>query len=110
MSQIGAFTRTDSGFHGHITTITFSAELVLSEVDPADNDTLPNYTIHLGEDGPVIGAAWKRFGKKAGDFLHLLIDDPVLAQPIRASLFQFDHDKNHWTLLWRRPEKRNEQA
>ncbi|MET3597937.1 uncharacterized protein (DUF736 family) [Mesorhizobium shonense] len=31
-------------------------------------------------------------GDKVGDYLSLLLDDPTLAQPIRANLFRSDDD------------------
>jgi hypothetical protein len=52
-----------------------------------------------------IGAAWTRTGKKAGEYLSVLIDDPMLAQPIRANLFR-NGEASAWALQWGRPPKR----
>src|SRR3546814_15524181 len=60
------------------------------------------------DDGPEIGAGWKRTGEKAGDYVSLQIDDPALALPIRANLFQSAEDKSAWSLHWNRPPKRGE--
>ena len=69
----------------------------------ADAENAPDYRILLGDDdGPEIGAAWKRIGEKAGDYVSLLLDDPALTQPIRANLFQSSEDKSSWILHWTR--------
>ncbi len=41
-------------------------------------------------------------------YVSLLIDDPVLAQPIRANLFRSTDDHATWVLNWNRPPKRGE--
>ncbi|MQW08209.1 DUF736 family protein [Sinorhizobium meliloti] len=108
MPQIGAFRRTKSSFSGRIHTLTLDAELTLVPAEPSDAENAPDYRIHLGdEDGPEVGAAWKRTGEKAGDYLCFQIDDPTFAQPIRANLFQSD-DKAAWSLHWNRPSRRIE--
>ena len=61
-------------------------------------------------DGPEIGAGWKRTGEKAGEYVSLVIDDPALAQPIRANLFQSGEDKSAWVLNWNRPPKRGDRG
>lgn len=59
-----------------------------------------------GEMAREIGAAWTRTGEKAGEYLSVLIDDPMLAQPIRANLFR-NGEASVWALQWSRPPKRN---
>lgn len=109
MSQIGRFTRTKSGYSGRIHTLTLDAELVLVPAEYSDTENAPDYRIHLGDDdGPEVGAAWKRIGEKAGDYVSLLIDDPAFMQPIRANLFQSGDDKSAWSLHWNRPPRRGE--
>ena len=109
MALIGQFTRTKSGYSGHIRTLTLDAALVLLPADPSDAENAPDFRIHLGdEDGPEVGAAWKRTGEKAGDYVSLLLDDPTLARPMRANLFQSADDKSAWGLHWNRPQKRPE--
>jgi uncharacterized protein (DUF736 family) len=109
MTQIGHFTRNKSGFAGRVQTLTIDRHLVLLPAEPSDADNAPDYRIHLGEaDGPEIGAGWKRVGEKAGDYVSLIIDDPLLPQPIRANLFQSGDDKSAWVLNWSRPPKRSE--
>lgn len=109
MTQIGRFTRTKSGYSGAIRTLSLDAQIVLVPSDHGDAENAPDYRILLGDDeGPEIGAAWKRVGEKAGDYVSLLLDDPALTQPIRANLFQSNEDKSSWVLHWTRLQKRNE--
>lgn len=111
MAQIGTFKRTKSGHSGHIRTLTLDVELVLIPVDNIDAENAPDYRIHLGDDdGPEVGAAWKRTGEKAGDYLSLQLDDPTFGQPIRANLFQADDKGSALHLLWNRPPRRDERA
>jgi uncharacterized protein (DUF736 family) len=110
MTQIGEFKRTKSGYSGRIRTLTIDAELVLIPADHSDAENAPDYRILRGDDeGPEIGAGWKRVGEKAGDYVSLQLDDPTFPQPIRANLFQSGDEKTAWSLHWNRPSKRNEQ-
>ncbi len=109
MAQIGQFTRSKSGYSGRIQSLSLDAELVLVPAEHSDAENAPDYRIHLGDgDGPEVGAGWKRTGEKAGDYVSLVIDGPVLTQPIRANLFQSGDDKSAWVLNWNRPPKRSE--
>ena len=109
MAHIGQFTREKSNFTGRIQTLTVYRELTLVPADPSNTENAPDYRVHLGNsDGPEIGAGWKRSGEKAGDYVSLVIDDPTLAQPIRANLFQSAESKAIWVLTWNRLPKRNE--
>jgi uncharacterized protein (DUF736 family) len=109
MTQIGRFIRTKSGFSDAIRTLSLDAQIVLIPSDHSGAENAPDYRILLGDDeGSEIGAAWKRIGKKAGDYVSLLLDDPALTQPIRANLLQSSEDKSSWILHWIRLQKRNE--
>jgi uncharacterized protein (DUF736 family) len=111
MPQIGEFTRTKNGYAGRIRTLSLDVEIVLIPAEHTDVENAPDYRVHHGnDDGPEIGAGWKRTGEKAGDYVSLQIDDPTLAQPIRANLFQSAEDKSAWSLHWNRPPKRGERA
>lgn len=108
MSQIGQFRREQSGFAGHLRTVTIDIELVLVPAEPSDGESAPDYRIHLtDEDGPETGAGWKRIGEHAGEYISLLLDDPTFPQPIRANLFRDDDHGNAWSLHWNRPQKRD---
>ncbi|WP_027061100.1 DUF736 domain-containing protein [Mesorhizobium loti] len=110
MPQIGKFTRTKSGYSGHLRTLTLDVQLALVSAEPSEAENAPDYRIHIGEDGDglEVGAGWKRTGEKAGEYVSLLFDDPVFTQPIRASLFRSDADSASWSLHWSRPSKRGE--
>lgn len=110
MSKIGQFTREKTGFVGRVHTLSLYRELTLIPAESSDAENAPDYRIHLGgDDGPEVGAGWKRTGEKAGEYVSLLIDDPTLTQPIRANQFQSGDDKSVWSLHWARPAKRKEQ-
>jgi uncharacterized protein (DUF736 family) len=109
MTQIGRFTRTKAGYSGAIRTLSLDTQIVLVPSDHGGVESAPDYRILLGDDeGPEIGAAWKRIGEKAGAYVSLLLDDPTLTQPIHANLFQSSEDKSSWILYWTRLQKRNE--
>lgn len=110
MSLIGQFSRTKSGYAGRVRTLSLDAELVLVPAENTDAENAPDFRIHLGtdDDGPEVGAGWKRTGEKAGDYVSLQIDDPTFGHPIRANLFQSADDKSAWGLHWNRPPKRGE--
>lgn len=109
MPQIGEFTRTKNGYAGRIRTLSLDVEIVLIPAEHTDAENAPDYRVHHGnDDGPEVGAGWKRTGEKAGDYVSLQIDDPMLVQAIRANLFQSTEDKSAWSLHWNRPPKRGE--
>lgn len=106
MSQIGQFTREATGFVGRIHTFTLYREVTLVPVDASDAENAPDYRLHNGnEEGPEIGAGWKRVGEKAGEYIALIIDDPALPHPIHANLFR-DSD-TVWSLHWNRTPNRD---
>jgi len=110
MPQIGTFTRETTGFVGRIHTFTLFRELTIVPAEPSDAENAPDYRIHHGnDDGPEIGAAWKRTGERAGEFIALVIDDPALPQPIRANLFRDDDNGGSWSLHWSRHPRRREE-
>lgn len=107
MPQIGTFTREQSGFVGRIHTLTLYREVTIVPAEISETENAPDYRIHHGNDeGPEIGAGWKRTGERAGEYIALLIDDPALPQPIRAHLFRDDDAGSAWSLHWTRPQKR----
>lgn len=116
MSQIGSFRRDGAGFIGRIQTLTFDAEVVLIPCAASDAENAPDYRLHLrSADGPDVGAAWKRSGEKAGDYLSLELDDPLFTRPIRASLFQTRQRDDAsgaaiWLLHWSRAKLRKTEA
>ena len=108
MANIGAFQKIGTGYSGRIRTLVIDAELVLVPAKKSDAQKAPDFRIHRGDaDGPEVGAAWKETGDKAGHYLSCQLDDPTLAQPVRASLFQSDDDESAWSLHWNRPKPRS---
>ena len=110
MPQIGQFTRDKTGFAGRIETFTLFRNVVLLPAEQSDAENAPDYRLHATDDGnaepgPECGAAWKRTGERAGEYLALLIDDPALPQPIRANLFRDDDTGAAWSLHWNRQPK-----
>lgn len=109
MPQIGQFNRDKYGFTGRVQTLTLDRELVIVPAEGSDTENAPDFRVHRGDaDGPEIGAAWKRTGEKAGEYLSVLLDDPALPQPIRANLFRDDDAGASWSLHWTRPKPREE--
>ena len=110
MAIIGPFTRTATGFAGHVRTLITDKDFVFVEVINAEAEDTPDYRVRLGdEDGPEVGAVWKRTGGQAGTGFNVVIDDPTFAQPVRARLFQTDDDGRDWSLAWRRPRRQEPQ-
>lgn len=109
MTQIGEFTRLKSGYSGRIHTLSLKLDVAIVAADARDAENAPDYRVHAGsDDGPEIGAGWKRSSEKAGEYLSIQLDDPVLPQPIRASLFRNGDDKTSWSLHWSRPRDRSD--
>jgi uncharacterized protein (DUF736 family) len=109
MPQIGQFMRTRVGYSGRIRTLSLDLDIAVVEADASDAENAPDYRVHAGsEDGPVIGAGWKRSGEKAGEYVSLQIDDPTFSRPIRSNLFQNGDDKMSWSLQWSRQRDRGE--
>ena len=91
MPQIGTFTRDEAGFVGHLTTLMMAQDVLIVTAEPSETDNTPQYRVHIvdgetGEPGAEIGAAWRRTGERAGEYLALVIDDPALPQPILLPL------------------------
>ena len=110
MPQIGTFTRTSTGFAGRIRTLSFDTEFAIVPAEPTDAENAPDYRVHLGDtDGPEVGAGWTRTGERAGEFVAIVLDDPVFLAPIRARLFRDADDDTAWSLHWNRLPRRGEQ-
>ncbi|MBY8917977.1 DUF736 domain-containing protein [Nitratireductor sp. L1-7-SE] len=112
MPQIGEFTRDEAGFIGNLGTLLLHQDIIIV-ANPPDAENAPDYRVHLfdgmnNEAGPEVGAAWKRTGEKAGEYLSVLLDDPTFPHPIRANLFRDDDAGASWSLHWSRPKPRDE--
>ncbi|WP_234190174.1 DUF736 domain-containing protein [Shinella sp. NM-101] len=106
--RIGEFTRSKAGFVGRLRTLSIDAKLAIVPSDNAGVENAPDYRIHIGAvDGPEAGAGWKRTGERAGEYVSIALDDPLLLQPIRANLFRDDDGGAVWSLHWSRSPKRD---
>ena len=105
--RIGTVVAADGGFAGPLHTLTLDIELVLVPAEPSDSEHAPDYRVIAGsgDEAREIGAAWKRTGEKAGDYVAIQIDDPLFVQPLRANLFQAE--SNGHVLVWSRPSRRD---
>ena len=88
----------------------FAAQQTLQDPRISSNGSYLAVSADLGDDdhGPEIGAGWKRTGEKAGPFVAVQLDDPALATPIRANLFQLAGQPMQHVLVWNRPAKRDD--
>ncbi|MFG1230421.1 DUF736 domain-containing protein [Xanthobacter wiegelii] len=108
MPQIGTFIRETSGFSGRIRTLSFDAEFAIVRAGESDAENAPHYRVHLGdEDGPEVGAGWKRTGERVGDYIGSVLDDPLVLAPLRANLVREGDDGSTWSLHWNRLPKRD---
>lgn len=108
MPQIGDFIRGETGFAGRIRTLLLDLEVNILPAEASDVGNAPDYRLFHseGDTAREIGAAWSHTGEKAGDYLAVLIDDPMLVHPIRANLFR-NGETSNWSLQWNRPPKRD---
>jgi uncharacterized protein (DUF736 family) len=112
MAHIGQFIRTQDGFAGCLKTLSLDLDIRLTPTEPSEADTAPDYRVVIGSDDEAldVGAGWKRTGEKAGDYVSVLIDDPMLPRPINANLFRSLADSSSFLLVWNRPAKRRDGA
>jgi uncharacterized protein (DUF736 family) len=110
MAHIGQFTRTRTGYVGRLKTLSVEVDLSLIATEPSEAENAPDYRVVIGHDDQSldIGAGWKRTGEKAGDYVSVLLDDPMLPRPINANLFRSLSDQTLFLLVWNRPAKRRD--
>ena len=109
MTQVGEFTKLKTGYSGRIRTLSFNIDVAIVTAETSETENAPDYRVHAeSEEGPEIGAGWKRSSDRAGDFVSIQLDDPTFPQPIRANLFRDDDAGKDWSLHWLRPRDRGE--
>lgn len=110
MTNIGEFHVRGDGFAGRLETLAIGAALTIVPAARSDTRNAPDYRVHAGEhgDGPEVGAGWKRTGRKAGDYVAVVIDDPLFPKPIRANLFRPTIEGQPHLLFWQRNQRRRE--
>ena len=107
MAQIGTFTRNQHGvFSGAIRTLALNVKVRLAPDTRKENDNAPDYRVFAG--AAELGAAWKKTGERAGEYLSVSIDDPSFARPLYANLIRSEGDANTYVLLWSRPQPKKD--
>lgn len=106
---IGSFQSAGDGFAGQIRTLLLDAMIAIVPAQASDAENAPAWRVLLVEadSGIEIGAGWERRGERAGSYIALQIDDPVLGTPIRANLLRSAQNDDEYHLLWSRPMPRD---
>lgn len=102
MSIIGTFTPTkDGGWTGTIRTLTIDVKARFVPNDNRDSDRAPEFRIFSGRS--ELGAAWRErtSGENPRDYLRVRLDDPSIAEPISAAMFEASDGKPA-QLVWNR--------
>ena len=99
MAVIGTFFPTTDGYFGTIRTLTMRVKLRIIATDKKQRDDQPDFKIMLGLH--EVGAAWKAKSHDANprEYLSAVIDDPMLAEPLRGALFE---ESGNLNFVWRR--------
>jgi len=105
------FESTGNGYAGRVRLFGVNEFIALVALDPSDAENAPDYRVHLDdEDGPDVGGGWKRVGERAGDYVALEIDSPLLPAPFRPVLFRADAKGQALRLSWKRPRPREDRS
>lgn len=102
MSVIGTFTPSKGGgWEGSIRTLTMDVKARFVPNDNQDGERAPAFRIFAGRS--EIGAAWRErsSGENPRDYLNVRLDDPALAEPVSAALFEAVGGKEA-QLVWSR--------
>lgn len=102
MAVIGTFTPAkNGGWVGTIRTLTIDAKVRLVPNDDRTNKKAPAFRVLVGNSR--IGDAWeaKTGGLSPKDYLRVKLDDPMLAEPVKAALFTSEGG-DAAQLLWSR--------
>lgn len=105
MANIGNFKKVGTEYQGDIVTLQVQARNVrIVPEDNRTNDKAPNHRVFVGR--AEIGAAWSETSKAGHDYLSVKLDDPSLAAPIYANLFEAEGEEG-FSLVWTRGRKPN---
>ena len=102
MPVIGTFKADKDGYAGTIRTLALNAKVRIIANDQKQSANAPDFRIVSGMT--EIGAAWRKTAEDQSSYLSVSLDDPSLAAPIRAALFETTDD-GVLRLLWRREKK-----
>lgn len=100
MSQIGTFTRDETGtYTGTIRTFTVSVNATIKPV-AKDSEKAPDFLVVA--NGYVAGAGWRKVGRgDAGtEYISVKLDDVSFSAAVYATLVQ--GDKGEHKLIWSR--------
>lgn len=103
MTAIGSFKKSGMEYVGELSTLNIQTKNVriIPEATRA-NDTLPSHRIYLNKS--EIGAGWMKRSAENRDYLSIKLDDPTLAAPIYANLFENEGGEGY-SLVWSRSLK-----
>lgn len=106
---LGTFHQIGAGYGGRLETLGIDVALIFVPAEPGNGENPPDWRIHLGEDGtgPKIGDGWDHVGERAGPYISLELDSPILPWPIRAWLFRSSAQEGEHHLVWNRPRPRD---
>jgi len=102
MSVIGTFTSTrEGGWAGTIRTLTIEVKARFVPNDNRESDRAPDFRVFAGRC--ELGAAWREQsgGEHPRAYLRVRLDDPALAEPLSAALFEAADGKAA-QLVWSR--------
>jgi len=99
---IGFFHRSGNGYVGRLRSLTQDVELSILPAAAGGDDGTPSWRLCLGceGEGAEIGVGWNRVGEVAGAYIALQINDPALAEPMRANLLHSGQKGDERYLLW----------
>jgi len=100
MATIGTFEATEAGgWEGRIRTLTINLRAKFVPNDDRGSDAAPAFLIFSGAS--QIGVAWKKRagGSSPRNYLSAKFEDPFLAAPLSAALFEDSNGKSA-TLVW----------
>jgi uncharacterized protein (DUF736 family) len=100
MSQIGTFTRDETGtYTGTIKTLTINAKAIIKAV-AKDSEKAPDFLVIT--NGYVAGAGWRKVarGDAGTEYVSLKLDDIAFNAAVYATLVQ--GDKGEHKLIWSR--------
>lgn len=100
MATIGQFRPVKDGFEGTISTTLIARKVRFVANSDKKSEDSPDYFVKTGQCD--LGVAWhdESKGDNPKPYIRVLLDDPCLAAPVNAALF--DHD-GRADLVWSRP-------
>ena len=104
MATIGSFKKSGSEYVGEIATLNVQAKNVriVPEATRA-NEIAPTHRIYIGNRSEI-GAGWTKRSSENRDYVSIKLDDPRLAAPIYANLFENEGGEG-FSLVWSRSRK-----